>query len=330
MEDSSNEFEDFPLWHDKDKVERTPQFNKSGVQGKGTNMITKHDADLCATKNAAKMDHFPPGMGIGDRTGVKLPNHVFNSLKVHSMTENKKAHRLHEKKEHSTAEMAVDEKTRLILFKLVNGGWLEELRGLVSTGKESVVLHAIGGKNQEILIPHNCAVKVFKTTLSDFKNRAIYVKGDIRFFKDEFKKQNPRKILKIWADKEAANLKRLASNNIPCPSFVVLKKHVLVMSFIGSGEGVPAPTLKEAKLADADAEMAWDQVQRYIKIMYRNCQIVHADLSSYNLLWKDKTVYVIDVGQAVEIQHPLAHQFLLRDCQNVVKVKAIYLVLKLI
>ena len=57
-------------------------------------------------------------------------------------------------------------------------------------------------------MPRECALKVFKTTLSEFKNRCQYVCGDVRFFKDEFKKQNPRKIMKIWAQKEELNLKR--------------------------------------------------------------------------------------------------------------------------
>ena len=57
-------------------------------------------------------------------------------------------------------------------------------------------------------VPDEVAIKVFKTTLTEFKNRADYVKGDVRYFKDEFKKQNPRKIMKIWAQKEEFNLKR--------------------------------------------------------------------------------------------------------------------------
>ncbi len=56
--------------------------------------------------------------------------------------------------------------------------------------------------------PAECAIKVFKTTLADFRNRSIYMKGDTRFFKDEFKKQNPRKIMKLWAEKEEINLRR--------------------------------------------------------------------------------------------------------------------------
>ena len=48
---------------------------------------------------------FPPEFDTGDAHKVKmrLPNHVYNKLKIHSMKENKRANKLHEKKEHSTA-----------------------------------------------------------------------------------------------------------------------------------------------------------------------------------------------------------------------------------
>ena len=40
--------------------------------------------------------------------------------------------------------MAIDEKTKLIVFKFVNNGLLDEVNGVIATGKESVVLHALG------------------------------------------------------------------------------------------------------------------------------------------------------------------------------------------
>ena len=42
-------------------------------------------------------------------------------------------------------EQAVDPKTRLIMYKLVNSGVLEAVNGIISCGKESVVFHADGG-----------------------------------------------------------------------------------------------------------------------------------------------------------------------------------------
>ena len=51
---------------------------------------------------------------------------------------------------------------------------------------------------------------------------------------------------------------RMKKCGIPCPSVVLLKKHILVMSFIGEGQ-CPAPKLKDAKLSDAEYELAYDQ-----------------------------------------------------------------------
>lgn len=79
------------------------------------------------------------------------------------MKEQKYSHKLHEKKEHSTQvspllsnmlhcndyndvqEQTLDPKTRLILFKLVDGGVLEDVNGCINTGKEANVYHASGG-----------------------------------------------------------------------------------------------------------------------------------------------------------------------------------------
>lgn len=51
-----------------------------------------------------------------------------------------------------------------------------------------------------------------------------------------------------------------------------------------------------------------------IRRMYQRCKLVHADLSEYNLLWHKEEVWVIDVSQAVEHDHPMALDFLRRDC----------------
>lgn len=46
---------------------------------------------------------------------------------------------------------------------------------------------------------------------------------------------------------------------IPCPEAVLLKKHILVMSFIGK-DHVPAPKLKDVLLSDEDMKNAFYQV----------------------------------------------------------------------
>jgi len=51
--------------------------------------------------------------------------------------------------------------------------------------------------------------------------------------------------------------------------------------------------------------------------MYWDAQLVHGDLSAYNMLYADRTVWIVDVSQAVLNTHPEAATFLLRDCRNV-------------
>lgn len=85
---------------------------------------------------------------MGDACDIKLNNRVYNVLKKHSQTEQKRHQRVKDKEEKATAELSMDANTRLILFKMLNNGLLESVNGAIATGKESVVFYAVGGENQ--------------------------------------------------------------------------------------------------------------------------------------------------------------------------------------
>ncbi|CAG9859730.1 unnamed protein product [Phyllotreta striolata] len=300
------------------------EFNSIPQCGYKTNkdgkMITKHDGVMSGRNNACKLLSFPPEFqtGDGETFDLKLSNKVFNSLKLHSNKEQVRRHKLNDKKEdQATAEFGIDEYTRLILYKLINNQLLEKVNGVISIGKEAVILHADTdpGFPFDPDLPKECVLKVFKTTLAEFKQRDKYIKDDHRF-KDRIGKQTARKTVHIWAEKEMANLMRLAKSGIPCPKVVTLKKHVLVMSFIGD-DHKPAPKLKDAILSDADYMVAYDEVIEGMKALYDKANLIHADLSEYNILWHEDKCYFIDVSQSVEPSHENAFHFLLRDCNNV-------------
>lgn len=305
-------------WDMFEKAEKSsPAIGRSGFTRYGGEITTKHDPTICSHRNACRVMEFPPGFltGDGGSFDMKLSNHVYNKLKVHSYAEQRRAARLHDKKEKSTAEHSLDPKTRLILYKLVNQEVLEGVNGCISVGKEASVFHAWGGKPADQIVPSECAIKAFKTTLSEFKNRDKYIRDDYRF-RERFNKQNPRKVIHMWAEKEMHNLTRIRKVGLPCPEVVALKKHVLVMTFIGSDQK-PAPKLKEAKLSLEQLNQAYSQTVEIVKRLYKDCHLVHADMSEYNLLWHNSQVWVIDVSQAVEPNHPRALEFLLRDCTNI-------------
>lgn len=290
---------------------------KCGYKKQGDQMVTKHDMAMSGRRNAYRVMEFPPEFHTGDGGGfdMQLPNKVFNSLKMHSRHVQSKRNRLHDKSEQATAELSLDPRTRLLLYKLVNQEILERVNGILSTGKEAVVVHADGGSYNEKVVPKECAVKIFKTTLNEFKTRDKYIKDDFRF-KDRFSKQNPRKIIHLWAEKEMHNLIRMQKANICCPEVVILKKHILVMSFIGENHR-PAPKLKDVMFKVADLTLVYEDVIETMRKLYLDAHIVHADLSEYNILWHDGKCWYIDVSQAVERNHPRALEFLFRDCTNV-------------
>ena len=119
----------------------------------------------------------------------------------------------------------------------------------------------------------------------------------------------------MWAEKEMRNYRRLAAAGVPCPEALLLKEHVLLMRFLGE-DGWAAPRLKDAVLKPSERSSAWRQVATLLRTLFHDCRLVHADFSEYNLLWHQKTVYVIDVSQSVEHDHPNALNFLRADCEH--------------
>ncbi|KAH8298186.1 hypothetical protein KR018_010579 [Drosophila ironensis] len=291
-------------------------------------MITKHDPQLCAVRNAQRVMSFPPEFPTGDGAGfdMKLSNKVFNQLRAYSRRGRSDKH-----EKVATAEMGLDASTRLLLYKLINNQVLEQINGIISTGKEAVILHANSdanytGSNEHghqsgvlmpaNLLPRECAIKIFKTTLNEFKQRDRYIKDDYRF-KDRFSKQNHRVIINMWAEKEMHNLMRMQAIGLNVPEVVVLKKHVLVMRFIGDNHNA-APKLKDARLSAAETSCAYEEIVAAMHKLYNEAKLVHADLSEYNILWFQDKCWFIDVAQSVEPKHPSALEFLMRDCGNIV------------
>jgi RIO kinase 1 len=128
-------------------------------------------------------------------------------------------------------------------------------------------------------------------------------------------------MVKVWAEKEFRNLKRLYLAGIPCPEPVYLRLHVLVMGFLGDKKGWAAPRLRDVELQGEDADEQWRllylQLLGLMRRMYQTCKLVHADLSEYNVLYHLKKLFIIDVSQSVEHDHPRSLEFLRMDIKNV-------------
>ena len=232
-----------------------------------------------------------------------------------------------EKSDRATSEQVLDPRTRMLLLQMLNRNIVSEINGVISTGKEANVYHAATipseTDGEAPVAPLHRAIKVYKTSIMVFKDREKYVAGEFRF-KQGYNKSSNRAMVKVWAEKEYRNLRRIHAAGIPCPEPVYLKAHVLVMQFLGNNKGWPAPRLRDFEFEGTDPdELAakwrdvYIQLLSYMRIMYQTCRLVHADLSEYNLLYHKNELIMIDVSQSVEHDHPRSLEFLRMDIKNV-------------
>ena len=232
--------------------------------------------------------------------------------------------RVADKSDRATSEQVLDPRTRMILLQMINRNVVSEVNGCLSTGKEANVYHALSisqdDDSEASVAPLHRAIKVYKTSILVFKDRDKYVTGEYRF-RQGYSKSNNRAMVKVWAEKEMRNLKRIHASGIPCPEPVQLRLHVLVMGFLGDKRGIPAPRLKDVELIGSDVEARWKllylQLLGYMRILYQTCRLVHADLSEYNILYHKDKLWLIDVSQSVEHDHPRSLEFLRMDIKNI-------------
>jgi RIO kinase 1 len=93
------------------------------------------------------------------------------------------------------------------------------------------------------------------------------------------------------------------------------------MGFLGDRKGWAYPRLRDATLTGDDVDQQWHKL--YVQLLgimrriYQVCRLVHADLSEYNILYHNEKLYIIDVSQSVEPDHPRSLEFLRMDIKNV-------------
>ncbi|KAI0354991.1 RIO1-domain-containing protein [Trametes cingulata] len=254
-----------------------------------------------------------------------------------------------DKSDRATSEQVLDPRTRIILFKMIGRGLIYEVNGCVSTGKEANVYHALTPDYKHL------ALKIYKTSILVFKDRDRYVSGEFRFRRG-YSRHNPRKMVRVWAEKEMRNLKRLRTAGIRCPEPIEVRENVLVMTFVGDKEGWASPRLKDADIPESAFPDLYVELLLMTRKMFIECKLVHADLSEYNILYHvDDTeatppdshasaepaaeapaesssgaapateeqpaprghLWIIDVSQSVEHDHPHAFDFLRADLRNI-------------
>ncbi len=120
----------------------------------------------------------------------------------------------------------------------------------------------------------------------------------------------------LWQDHEWETLRAMHAARVAVPEPIVTFGSAILMEYVGDEDG-SAPQLKDlAPDADEAREFFAQTVREVERMLFYN--VVHGDLSAFNLLvWEDR-IRVIDLPQAVDPRfNPNAWDLLERDLRNV-------------
>lgn len=206
------------------------------------------------------------------------------------------------------------------LDALFDRGVITGIHAQLTSGKEATVYccRAHPSTNRRFI-----AAKIYREHAASAIRRGLYFEGRERGMKarelravanaSEFGHQV---MAGMWMHAEHEFLQQLFTAGADVPKPHGMCGRVLLMDYIGNGQG-PAPHLNGVDLDKAMAHRYFGDVLDNITIMLSE-NLVHGDLSPYNILiWKDKP-WIIDMPQAVDVRfNRNAFELLRRDLETI-------------
>jgi RIO kinase 1 len=203
------------------------------------------------------------------------------------------------------------------LAPLLADGVIDEVVARLKSGKEADVWLVRHGA--EIV-----AAKVYKDRHArNFRNNAAYKEGrQVRNTRtqramDRGTRFGQKASEDAWKAKESDALHRLHAAGVRVPRPVLFYEGVLLMEVVVDGHGHPAPRLVDAPIAPEQAAAMYADLRRQAVGMLA-CDLIHGDLSPYNVLVGASGPVIIDLPQVVGAAHnSQAEAFFRRDLQNI-------------
>ncbi|AWN24406.1 SudD [Deinococcus irradiatisoli] len=209
-----------------------------------------------------------------------------------------------------------------VLTQLEDLGLVTDVLAEIKSGKEATVYLAQGETGLiGLKIYRDVAARSFKNTgdyglglarSSDAVHKAIAKRGS----------RGAAALQDLWVASEYMVLWTLWQAGLrvprplvgPDPFDYVQTSPAVLMAFIGDGEA-PAPRLSDVRLSPEEAQQAWQQalegMARLLKL-----GLVHGDYSTYNLLWWEGSVTMIDFPQVSDKTNPNFQSLLRRDAES--------------
>ncbi|MEX2420691.1 MAG: RIO1 family regulatory kinase/ATPase, partial [Actinomycetota bacterium] len=182
-------------------------------------------------------------------------------------------------------------------------GFITDVVRIIKTGKEASV--HLCRANRSTTGEDLLALKAYHPLdRRDFRDESIYRDGE--WIKErrvrvalEKKTRFGREVQgAIWVGREWETLQALSAAGAPVPRPVASTEDAILMTYIGDEDGA-APQLRSVRPDRTQAQDLFDQVIRAVeRMLYGN--VIHGDLSAYNVLVWDGQAIAIDLPQAVD------------------------------
>jgi RIO kinase 1 len=203
------------------------------------------------------------------------------------------------------------------LEHLLAEGIISELLGRLQSGKEAEVF-VVRCQGKVV------AAKVYKDRAHrSFKNNSSYKEGrTVKNSRSERAMERGSKFGKAaaedaWKAAEVNALYTLHAAQVRVPTPVMFFEGVLLMELVLDADGNTAPRLIDVTLTPEQANVAYyDMLTQLVRML--NCELIHGDLSPYNVLWAAAGPTVIDFPQIISASHNSgSERFFLRDAENI-------------
>ncbi len=208
----------------------------------------------------------------------------------------------------------------------IDQGYVDEVIGLVKTGKEASVYACRAGPAAGCEL---VAAKVYRASQYRFKNDAVYqeararelgISGSaLRAFNKRRHSATGRDVQAgSWRMREYQVLQLLHDSYADVPRPIAAEGQAILMEYFGD-EDEAAQQLNRVRVPEAEAPALFQRLMNNVEL-FLGLNLVHGDLSPHNVLYWRGEVRVIDFPQATDPRfNSHARDFLRRDVGNLVR-----------
>lgn len=204
--------------------------------------------------------------------------------------------------------------------EFIDEGAITAILGVVKSGKEATVYRCRAGRDfrQRYLaakVYHDASHRGFKHA-AEYQEGRVILNGQIRRAVEKRTETGREFAASMWVNSEFETLSALGYAGADVPEVFAATDKAILMEYLGDESGA-APQLQHATLAREAAETLFERLLWNIELWLGE-NVVHGDLSAFNVLYAGGRPVVIDFPQAVDPRvAPAARRLLERDIGNI-------------